>query len=134
MNDEKSREGLRTLSNIFAGAASGLLVAMLVLFLLSFWSFHLEIKTVLIGLIFAVFLPCCLDIFGQRGLNLYVIELIMILVSALVCLLYAHQVSGNTETRNLLFALFGVFHGLSAVITVLRLKYMESRGGRDGAA
>ena len=134
MNDEKSREGLRTISNIFVGAASGLLADMLVLFLLSFWSFHLGIKTVLIGLIFAVFLPCCLDVFGQRGLNLYIVELVMILVSVLVCLLYAHQVSGNTETRNLLFALFSIFHGLSAVVTVLRLKYMESRGGRDGTA
>ena len=82
MNDEKSREGLRTISNIFVGAASGLLAAMLVLFLLSSWSFHIEIKTVLIGLIFAVFLPCCLDVFGQRGLNLYIVELVMILVQS----------------------------------------------------
>ena len=134
MNDERSREGIRMISNVFIGAASGLLAAVLILFLLTFWSFHLDIFTVLTGLIFAVFLPCCLDLFGQRGLNLHVIELVMILVSAVVCLLYAHQVSGNTETRNLLFILFGVFHGLSAVITILRLKYMESRGGSDGIA
>ncbi|MBQ6451671.1 MAG: hypothetical protein IJJ29_07085 [Solobacterium sp.] len=119
MNDKKN-EAVRIITALFGGLAGGFFAAVIVLFALQKWTMRMDVQTVIIGCIFAVFLPACLDVFARYEIPLMAAEVIMIGVSYLITSLYASQTAGNTAALDAMNQLFVIFHVLALIVVAVR--------------
>ncbi len=92
--DSKS-DVFRTISALMIGAASGVLMAVLLLGLLQKTDFAVNRFSFCVIAAAAGALPLCLDVLRRRGIEPAVSELVMILLSALICFGYAVTAAGN---------------------------------------
>ncbi len=108
------------LSSVVIGAAGGVLMAGILLFL--FLETGWQINTLSFGLIVltASALPWCMNWIEKRGMNGYVAEGVMTAVSLVICLLYMHEASGNRSASEAMTRSFVIVHAVSAVITLIR--------------
>ena len=119
MNDKKN-EAVRIITALFGGLAGGFFAAVIVLFALQKWTMRMDVQTVIISCIFAVFLPACLDVFARYEIPLMAAEVIMIWVSYLITSLYASQTAGNTAALDAMNQLFAIFHVLALIVVAVR--------------
>ena len=85
----------RTISALMIGAAAGTMMALLLLVLLQKTDFAVNRAAFYLVALAAGALPLCLDVLRNRGIEPAVSELIMILLSGLICFGYAKTAAGN---------------------------------------
>ena len=118
MNQDKSK----IIISCLAGAAAGLGMALLVLFVLSANSFTFSAAGFLAIAVMAFFLPMCLSVLGNLGLSITPAQLFMTAVSMLICALYAYYVgnaSGYSGFNNTLVKLPLYLHGMALAGTAV---------------
>jgi len=92
---DSKTEVFRTISALMIGAAAGTMMAVLLLVLLQKTDFAVNRASFYLIALAAAALPLCLDVLRQRGVNPAVSELVMILLSGLICVGYALTTAGN---------------------------------------
>lgn len=127
MNDEKQEKNRALISSILAGAGAGILMAALILLMLGTENYQMWTVSFFLVAACAAALPVCLNFLRYRGIPYGISELVMIGVSLMTCLLYAHAVSENSITVSRLTACVFVTHGISLIFNLIRLILNQKR-------
>lgn len=128
MEDQDSHRVGRWISELLTGIGLGVLMAIAVLFALRSAG-YLSSGVILAVLVAAgAALPACFDFLGQRGLSLWIMDLLMIGVSLLLCLRYAASAGMTEQTRVLMSRPILWLHAAAAAVAIVRLLLKRKRG------
>lgn len=84
-----SDSGKRILFSIFAGVFGGLLMAIVLLWLLIANSFAIANAQFILIVIVAFALPLCMNFLKEKGFNVLISQIVMVILSFLITVLYA---------------------------------------------
>ncbi len=118
-----------TINTILIGAGSGILMAVILLFLLQRIFLPIDLLPLLIMVALACALPGCLEVLGTR-VDLFRTECITVGVSALIGIIYALSVSLNAAARDALLQVIVTVHICSALAIAIR-QIVRRRGNHS---
>ena len=95
--DSKS-DVFRRISALMIGAAAGVAMAAVILVLFQKTGFRTDSASFYLIALTAAALPLCLDVLKTRGIERELAELVMILISVLICFGYARTAAANELT------------------------------------
>ena len=128
MDEEKSELLKQRVMSVIAGVAAGFVMATVLLLLVrNFSVFTTMTFAYFVIVVIGCFLPGCMDVLRRRGFYILIVEIVMIVTSGNVCVLYADTISRNDLARqNLLHAMI-VLHVISFLFTIGRLWLINRR-------
>ena len=117
---DRTSPGFRMISAIVIGAAGGVLMAAVLLFLFQRTGYDAgSVSFYLIAA--AVFaLPWCMSWIGKRGIYEYPAQFVMCGVSLVITLLYMHETAGNATAETDMSRAFVLVHGIAVLGTLVR--------------
>lgn len=113
--------GIRKPSEIIAGVAMGILMAVILLTVNARTGYSHDRMMNFTQCVIACALPWCASVFESRGLSERWIESLMIIVSMIICLLYGSTVALDAATESWLVRQALLVHLTSMIFTAIRL-------------
>jgi len=113
--------GIRKPSEIIAGAALGVLMAVILITVNAKTGYSHNSLMNIMQCVIACALPWCASVFESRGLSEKWIESLMIIISMIICLLYGSSVAMDANTESWLIRQALLVHLTSMIFTALRL-------------
>ncbi len=132
MDEQENGKTKRLISALLAGIALGLLMAVVLLFILRFANYPTHGILLILMVVVGCALPACADVPGIRlDLNLWMIEILMIGISFVMCLLYVQTAAMNDATRNMMLVPVCITHIVSMAVTAVRLLIRQRKRGSE---
>lgn len=128
MEDQGSHRVGRWISELLTGIGLGVLMAIAALFGLRTAGYPSGGIILIVLIAGGAALPACFDFIGRQGLSLWIMDLLMIGVSLLLCLRYAASAGMTEQTRLLMSRPIWYLHGAAAAVTIVRLLLKGKRG------
>ena len=117
---DRSSPGFRMVSSILIGAAGGVFMAAVLLFLFQMTGYEVSSLSFCLIAVVAVSLPWCMSWIGKRGIFIFPAQFVMSAVSLLISLLYMHESAANTVARYDMARAFLIVHALALLGTLIR--------------
>ena len=117
------------ISSILAGAACGIFMAAVLLFLFSVFGYTNRTSIALIAVV-AICLPFLFDFLARRGLSVVIVEFLMAAISMVFCLIYAYTAAMNDTALTAMRNSAVLVHVLSLLGMVIRLMIMKGADRR----
>lgn len=126
---KRSSEWMRWLSTAGMGIAGGILMAGILLFFLHATGFSRRTFSFWLIAVLAAGIPWCFDGISRRGMNPIISEIIMIALSAWICLFYAQVISKTETTLTSLAGTALLVHLPCVLVTAVRwlIRYVQFR-------
>ena len=117
---DRTSAGFRMISAIVIGAAGGVLMAAVLLFLFQFTGYDTGSVSFFLIAALAFALPWCMSCIGKRGIYEYPAQFVMCIVSLVISLLYMHATAGNVTAKTDMGRAFVLVHGIALIGTLIR--------------
>ena len=124
---DSTTPGFRMISSIMIGAAGGVLMASVLLFLFQRTGYALNTASLFLTAVIASAIPWCMQWVEKRGIYPFPAEFLMTAVSLIICLLYMHEASGNELAAASMTRAFVIVHAVSGITTLIRYILRRSK-------